>query len=103
MSNDLKFWLARGSVFACIGINLVLLGKIMGSVMNPTHPHLKLFVTVFVVALAISIPVTMYYYFAKAHRWEGNQQSQDQIALETLSKLGEQRQQRIDRTQKDNS
>lgn len=59
--------------------------------MNPDHPHLKLIVTIFILVLVLSLPITLYYYYAKARRWEDNQDTQNQIALETLAKLGEQR------------
>ena len=90
MSNDSRFWLARALVFACIAIELTLLADIKSAAMDPTHPHLKLLVVIFVVVLILSLPVALYYYAAKARRWE-NKDNQDQIALETLSKLGEQR------------
>ena len=102
MSNDSKFWLARALVFACIAVNLTLLAAIQGAAMDPMHTHLKLLVVIFVIVLILSFPAALYYYAAKARRWE-NEDTQDQIALETLSKLGEKRQQQRERTRNNNS
>ena len=90
MSNDLKFWIARCVVVACIAIDLSLLARIKDAAMNPAHPHLTLIVVLLFLIFILSIPAVLYYYYAKSRRWE-TRKEQDQIALETLSKLGEQR------------
>jgi len=102
MSNDSKFWLARGLLAACIVIEISLLAGIKSAVMDPAHPHLKLTVALFVIILVLSLPALMHYYAAKSRRWEGSRPDQDKIAVETLAKLGEKHAQQRERNKNNN-
>ncbi|MGH7240219.1 MAG: hypothetical protein ACREHG_09200 [Candidatus Saccharimonadales bacterium] len=90
MSNDLKLWLARFGLAAFVILDLVLLGMIFKAGMEPTHTHLEVIIVLFVISIVLSFPLSLYYYYSKAKRWDSSAKDQNRIAIETLAKLGEQ-------------
>lgn len=88
VSSDLRFWLARFAVFAGIGFEIFLVAKIKDAGFSEQHTQLKVWAIIFAVAIPINLAITVYYYFSKASRWQSSVKDRDQVAVETISKLG---------------
>ena len=104
MSNDTKFWIARMAALA----GLLGLGSVMTRMMqefmrmsDPTaHAHPMLWFGLFILAVAVLLPVGFWYRRAKAERYDpAMHKDQSQIDVETLSAYVSQ-QRKQDRTKK---
>ena len=92
MSNDSKFWVSRGAVFACIAADLFVLSKIQATGGSPDQRGWLVFwFIVLMLITVVSIPLALRYYRRKDDRWGQSQRDANTLAAETLAELGKQR------------
>jgi hypothetical protein len=92
MSNDSKFWISRGAVFACIAADLFVLSRIMAAGWDPDQPGWLFFwFIILLLVTTASIPLAFRYYRTKDNRWRQSQADANKLAIETLAELGKQR------------
>ena len=93
MSNDLRFWVVRITLFALIGLDsFILLSSLSNILMSPESYSKGRIILAFLLII-LTIPLAVYYYALKAARWNSmGQEAQNKIAVETLASLGKKNQ-----------
>jgi|GEM_PF-1890734 len=90
MSNDTRFWLARGTFWGVTFLNSIFLTKLIMGGLTPGARMSKVALVLFgVTFVAMMVALVMYYHY-RAVRWTKGGKSPEQIEVEMLAQYGAQ-------------